>query len=329
MSVAIEINGLTKRFGDFTAVNGVSFSVENGEIFGFLGPNGSGKSTIIRMLCGLITPTAGTASVAGFDVLKQTDDIRRNIGYMSQQFSLYQDLTVWENINFYAHVYGLKGERLKRRREAVIDLTHINGFINRRAGALSGGWKQRLALACALVHEPKVIFLDEPTAGIDPVARRELWDLFFQLSGAGITLFVTTHYMDEAERCARVGYIYNSRLITYGAPDELKRLPDVTPASAKWVEVTCPDTTVALAELKRADYVRDATIFGQSIHLLMEVDEPIDALRATLAEIGIRDAEITLARPSLEDVFVTLTKKQADGGKSVAGSQGMAAGPAS
>ncbi|HEX8184546.1 MAG TPA: ABC transporter ATP-binding protein [Blastocatellia bacterium] len=322
MNTAIEINGLTKRFGGFTAVNGVSLSVESGEIFGFLGPNGSGKSTIIRMLCGLITPTAGTARVAGFDVLKQTDEIRQNIGYMSQQFSLYQDLTVWENINFYAHVYGLKGERLKERREAVINLTHLEAFTGRRAGALSGGWKQRLALACALVHEPKIIFLDEPTAGIDPVARRELWDLFFQLSSIGITLFVTTHYMDEAERCARVGYIYNSRLITYGAPDELKQLPDVTPASAKWVEVTCPNTTVALAELKRASYVRDATIFGQSIHLLMDAGEPLERLKAALEKIGIEDAVITRARPSLEDVFVTLTKRQADNGRKGAASQG-------
>jgi ABC-type multidrug transport system ATPase subunit len=314
MSAAIEIQGLTKKFGNFTAVDGVSFSVESGEIFGFLGPNGSGKSTIIRMLCGLIEPTAGTARVAGFDILRQIDQIRQSIGYMSQQFSLYQDLTVWENINFYAHVYGLKGKQMKQRRDAVIDLTHINDYTDRRAGALSGGWKQRLALACALVHEPKIIFLDEPTAGIDPVARRELWDLFFQLSGQGITLFVTTHYMDEAERCARVGYIFNSKLITYGAPDELKQLPDVTPVDAKWVEVTCPNTTVALAELKRAAYVRNATIFGQSIHLLMDINEPIERLKETLASIHITDAEVTLARPSLEDVFVTLTKRYASNG---------------
>jgi ABC-2 type transport system ATP-binding protein len=267
------------------------------------------------MLCGLISPTAGSARVAGFDVLKETDNVRQTIGYMSQQFSLYQDLTVWENVNFYAHVYGLKGEKLRRRRDAVIELTHIGPFRDRRAGQLSGGWKQRLALSCALVHEPKVIFLDEPTAGIDPVARRELWDLFFQLSSTGITLFVTTHYMDEAERCARVGYIFNSRLITYGEPDELKQLPDVTPPDAKWVEVTCPTATVALAELKRAPYVRDATIFGQSIHLLIDASEPVDRIRATLEEIGIREAEITPARPSLEDVFVTLTKKFAGNGK--------------
>lgn len=314
MTAAIEIEGLTKRFGHFTAVDNVRFSVHSGEIFGFLGPNGSGKSTLIKMLCGLLTPSSGTAQVIGFDILRQMDDIRLGIGYMSQQFSLYQDLTVWENINFYAHVYGLKGERLKQRREAVVDLTRIAPFTNRRAGELSGGWKQRLAVACALVHEPRLIFLDEPTAGIDPVARRELWDLFFQLSGAGITLFVTTHYMDEAERCARVGYIYNAKLITYGEPDDLKHLPDVTPEDSKWAEVTCSNTTVALAELNRAPYVRNATIFGQSIHLLMDVNEPIDRLKATLERIGVTDAEVAPARPSLEDVFVTLTRRHAGNG---------------
>jgi ABC-type multidrug transport system ATPase subunit len=319
MSAAIEINGLTKRFGAVTAVDNLSLSVGSGEIFGFLGPNGSGKSTLIRMLCGLISPTAGEARVAGFDILTETDDIRQTIGYMSQQFSLYQDLTVWENVNFYAHVYGLKGEKLRERRDAVIDLTHIGPFRDRRAGALSGGWKQRLALSCALVHEPKIIFLDEPTAGIDPVARRELWDLFFQLAGAGITLFVTTHYMDEAERCARVGYIFNSKLITYGEPDDLKQLPQVTPTDAKWAEVTCSNTTVALAELKRAAYIRDATIFGQSIHLLMDASEPLDRIKLTLAQIGITEAEVMSARPSLEDVFVTLTKRFGGNGRPASG----------
>jgi len=321
MSQAIDISGLTKKFGAVTAVDNLSLSVGNGEIFGFLGPNGSGKSTLIRMLCGLITPTAGSARVGGFDILSETDEVRQTIGYMSQQFSLYQDLTVWENVNFYAHVYGLKGDRLQQRRDAVIDLTHIGPFRDRRAAALSGGWKQRLALSCALVHEPKIIFLDEPTAGIDPVARRELWDLFFQLAGTGITLFVTTHYMDEAERCARVGYIFNSKLVTYGEPDDLKKLPDVTPADAKWAEVTCPNTTAALAELKRAPYIRDATIFGQSIHLLMDAGEPLDRIKLTLKQIGITEAEVQPARPSLEDVFVTLTKRFAGNGKAVSGSR--------
>lgn len=313
---AIEIHGLTKKFGNFTAVNDVSFDVRAGEIFGFLGPNGSGKSTIIRMLCGLLAPTSGTATVAGFDIEEQSDEIRQNIGYMSQRFSLYEELTIWENINFYAQVYGLKGERLKERRQAVIDLTHIQPFVERRAGTLSGGWKQRLALACALVHQPKIIFLDEPTAGIDPVARRELWDLFFQLSSEGMTLFVTTHYMDEAERCARVGYIYNSRLITCGEPDELKELPDVTPANTKWMEVFCPNTTVALSALKTVEYVQSATIFGQSIHLLMDEGQPPERIQKTLAQIGITDVEITPARPSLEDVFVALTRRYSTNDKS-------------
>jgi ABC-type multidrug transport system ATPase subunit len=290
--------------------------VRDGEIFGFLGPNGSGKSTIIRMLCGLIAPTAGGATVTGFHIEKQSDEIRQNIGYMSQRFSLYEDLTIWENINFYAQIYGLKGERLKERRQAVIDLTHIEPFVERRAATLSGGWKQRLALACALVHEPKIIFLDEPTAGIDPVARRELWDLFFQLSSEGMTLFVTTHYMDEAERCARVGYIYNARLITCGEPDDLKQLPEVTPANSKWMEVFCANTTVALSALKQAEYVQSATIFGQSIHLLMDANQAPERIKTTLAQIGITDVEVTPARPSLEDVFVALTKRYSTNGGS-------------
>jgi ABC-type multidrug transport system ATPase subunit len=309
MSAAIQLSGLTKRFGQFTAVDAVSFTVEPGAIFGFLGPNGSGKSTVIKMLCGLLEPTSGSATVAGFDIQTGSDDIRRTIGYMSQQFSLYGDLTVFENITFYGTAFGLRGERLKERRGAVVELTHLAPYLDRRAARLSGGWKQRLAVACALVHEPSILFLDEPTAGIDPVARRELWDLFFELAGRGITLFVTTHYMDEAERCGQVGYIYLSKLITCGAPDELKASPDVTPDDARWLEVSCPHTTVALAALKKAPFVRDATIFGQSIHLLLDASVSDDRVRETLGAAGIGDALIVPARPSLEDVFVTLTKR--------------------
>ena len=313
MAPAITLNGLTKRFGALTAVDGVSFAVEEGTIFGFLGPNGSGKSTVIRMLCGLLVPTAGGATVGGRDIAREAEVIRQHIGYMSQRFSLYEDLTVFENLTFYGRVYGLAGDRLQARRQSVMDLTHIADRQHQRAGTLSGGWKQRLALACALIHEPRILFLDEPTAGIDPVARRELWGLLFQLAGEGVTFFVTTHYMDEAERCTTVGYIYLSRLIVCGAPKELKRLPGVTPEGTNRYEVLClaPDgssvATQGLPLVRRLPGVRDATIFGEAIHLLAEAQLGPDAIRAATVGDGITRTEVRPIAPSLEDVFVTLT----------------------
>ena len=308
--VVIECQNLTKRFGHFTAVDHVTFSVSKGSIFGLLGPNGSGKSTIIRMLCGILEPTEGSARVAGVDVVKNADDLKGKIGYMSQKFSLYDELTVSENLQFYGRLYGLTGARLAERRGALIALTHLEPYLDRRAALLSGGWRQRLAMACALLHEPPVLFLDEPTAGIDPVARRELWDLLFEFSSRGITLFVTTHYMDEAERCSHVGYIYMSKLIVCGVPDDLRNLPEVNPSGTRRIEITCEHVTVGLQAVRRLPGVRSATVFGQSIHLLADANVPDAAFRQTLSAGGIRNPDIRPIAPSLEDVFVTLTAHQ-------------------
>lgn len=301
MTTAITAKNLTIRFGSFTAVNDVSFSVPKGEIFGFLGPNGSGKTTIIKALCGLLKPSSGAGSILGMDILKDAPEIKRRVGYMSQKFGLYEDLTVGENIAFYAGVYGIHGAAAEARKREVLDLTGIERYLDRRAGQLSGGWKQRLALACAIIHSPEVVFLDEPTAGIDPVARRALWDLLFRLSGEGVTFFVTTHYMDEAERCGRVGYIYMSNLVALGTVPELQRLREANPAGTTRVQIATANASALLGRLRKMPGVREATIFGQSIHALVET-ERIPDLKRQLPE-----AKIEPIVPSLEDVFVTLT----------------------
>jgi len=301
MTAMIEAEGLTIRFGEFTAVSDVSFAVGKGELFGFLGPNGSGKTTIIKALCGLLRPTEGTGRILGMDIRKDAAEIRQRVGYMSQKFGLYEDLTVAENIAFYAGVYGLDSGRAQERTKQVQDLTGIEPYMKRRAGQLSGGWKQRLALACAIIHSPEVVFLDEPTAGIDPVARRALWDLLFQLSGQGVTFFVTTHYMDEAERCGRVGYIYMSKLIAIGTVAELQRLPDANPQGTSRVQISTANPSEMLDRVRKMPGIREATIFGHSIHALAETDR-LPALRD-----GLQGAKVDVIEPSLEDVFVTLT----------------------
>src|SRR6266481_3915360 len=314
-NTTIQCENLTKRFGDFTAVDRVTFSVEKQSIFGFLGPNGSGKSTMIRMLCGILEPTEGTGRIAGHDVSRETEAIKGSLGYMSQRFSLYDELTANENLQFYARLYGLRGEAMKKRRDELIALTHLEPYLDRRAAQLSGGWRQRLAMACALVHKPSVLFLDEPTAGIDPVARRELWDLLFEFSGMGMTLFVTTHYMDEAERCSHVGYIYMSRLVVCGDPDDLKKMPLVNPSDAARLDVTCDHVTRGLQVVRRLPGVRTATVFGQSMHLLVDKNISEESIRGELAKAGIPQADIRPIAPSLEDVFVALTTKAGNGEK--------------
>jgi ABC-2 type transport system ATP-binding protein len=302
----ISARDVTIKFGTFTAVDKATLSVGPGEVFGLLGPNGSGKTTLIRALCGLIPLAGGSAEVLGSDVTTESEAIRASIGYMSQKFALYEDLTARENMEFYAGIYGLSKADARLREAELTALTGLEPYLDRRAGRLSGGWKQRLALVCALLHRPRLVFLDEPTAGIDPVARRDLWDLLFRLAAEGITLFVTTHYMDEAERCGRVGYIYLSRLLAVGTPKELKQLPGVSPVGTRRLEIIAKDMAGLLRELSHRPGVQQATIFGQAINALVEADR-------SLADLGLEGIEVHPAEATLEDVFVALSRAQSNG----------------
>ena len=316
--LGVDVQSVSKDFGTVRALDKVTLQVPRGEIFGLLGPNGSGKSTLIRILCGLLAPTEGRAFVDGLDVEQEGEQVRQHIGYVSQAFSLYRDLTVQENLDFFSSIYRLRGPERKERIEWAIELTHIGPYRDRLAAALSGGWKQRLALAAALMHRPRVIFLDEPTAGIDPVARRDLWDLLFALAGAGKTLFVTTHYMDEAERCASVAYLYLAKLIVVGRPEALKELPEVTPRGTRRVQAEASEGVAALmTAARKLPYVRAATIFGTSLHLLVDANVSNERLKNDLRDVVVSEIE-----PSLEDVFVRLTETR---GKEVEAARAEAA----
>jgi ABC-2 type transport system ATP-binding protein len=300
---AVTLKDLSKRFGDFVAVDRVSLDVKKGEIFGFLGPNGAGKSTTIRMLCGILPPSSGSGTVAGFDIVREPEEIKKNIGYMSQRFSLYDDLTVEENIDFYSGIYKIPAERKKERKEWVIGMAGLTEHRTSRTVVLSGGWKQRLAIGCAILHEPPIIFLDEPTAGVDPISRRNFWDLIYHLAGEGVTVFVTTHYMDEAEYCDRLGLIYRGELIALGTPTELK----AGIMAEEVVEVLCERPQEAMDAIEEIAGVKHAALFGKGLHVVAEdAGRAVPAIRALLGRLQIQVSRVEQIIPSLEDVFVSL-----------------------
>jgi ABC-2 type transport system ATP-binding protein len=301
---SVEVEDLVKRFGSFIAVDHVTFQARAGEVFGFLGPNGSGKSTTIRILCGLLHPSSGIARVSGIDVAKNPETVRKNIGYMSQKFSLYNDLTVAENLRFFAGLYGVKGEKLKQRIAWALRMAGLEGRESSMTATLPGGWKQRLALGCAVMHRPSVVFLDEPTSGVDPVSRRQFWELIHQMSADGVTVFVTTHYMDEAEYCNRLALMFRGKLIAFGTPLELKR----NSMKGDLVLLECESLGRAIEIIRQIDEVREAAVFGNALHLVMrETAVPIDPLRQRLEQHGIKVSRLERIRPSLEDAFVALT----------------------
>jgi len=304
---AVVVEDLVKTFGQFTAVDRISFSVPKGEVFGFLGPNGAGKSTTIRMLCGIITPTSGRGSVAGYDILTESEKIKERIGYMSQRFSLYEDLTVEENIEFYGGVYGVADARLAERKQWILEMANLADRSRSLTAELAVGWKQRLALGCALVHEPEILFLDEPTAGVDPISRRSFWDLIYTVAGQGVTVFVTTHYMDEAEHCDRLGLIYRGKLIALGSPQQLKQRY----LAGALLEVHAQPIMQALDLLAREPAAKEVAIFGAALHVVAESEAAAAPLRAALERGGLTVSRIETIAPSLEDIFVSLIE-QAD-----------------
>jgi ABC-2 type transport system ATP-binding protein len=303
---AIDVRGLSRRFGDFVAVDNLSFSVQPGEIFGFLGANGAGKSTTIRMLCGLLRPTGGTALVGGIDVSADPEGVKRRIGYMSQKFSLYELLTVDQNIEFFGGIYGLAGERLAARRQFVLDMAGLHGREATLTRDLPGGWRQRLALGCAILHEPSIVFLDEPTGGVDPLSRRQFWDLIDRMSESGTTVLVTTHYLDEAEHCHRIAIIQAGKLAALGTATELKQVFAARPI----IEVQALQPVAAMEALERLPEVEKTSLFGTSVHaVLSSAVEPEQTIVRALAAAGLEARSVTRVMPSLEDVFLDVVER--------------------
>ena len=303
---AVQSLSLTKRFGDFTAVDGVSFTVDRGAIFGFLGPNGAGKTTTIRMLLGLLKPTSGIATVLGFDVVQQRKEIKRRIGYMSQRFSLYDDLTVDENLNFYGRTYGVRNRRLRERKQFVLDMAGLEGRQRELTRNLSGGWKQRLALGTAIIHEPEMLFLDEPTAGVDPISRRAFWDLLYDLAEGGTTIMVTTHYMDEAEHCQSLAFIQRGRLVVQGSPAAIKD----TKMTGQVLEIDCDEPAVAIPILREMARFDEVALYGALIHAVAnDIHELGPEITVRLQAAGVCVRTMDIIAPSLEDVFISSVRR--------------------
>lgn len=299
---AVQVVELTKKFGDFTAVDGVSFTIGRGAIFGFLGPNGAGKTTTIRMLLGLLKPTSGKATVLGFDIVKQTTEVKKRIGYMSQRFSLYDDLTVDENLNFFGRTYGVGRRRLRTRKEFVLKMAGLEGREHELTKNLSGGWKQRLALGTAIVHEPEMLFLDEPTAGVDPISRRAFWDLIYELAETGTTIMVTTHYMDEAELCQRLAFIQHGRIVADGSPAGIKDRE----MRGQVLEIDCDNPALAIPSLREMDAFEEVALYGALIHAVApDVGALCPQIEEQLGQAGVVVRTMDVIAPSLEDVFIS------------------------
>jgi ABC-2 type transport system ATP-binding protein len=302
-TAAVEVEHLTRVFGDFIAVDHIDFTVAPGTVFGFLGPNGAGKSTTIRMLCGILSPTSGRAVVGGYDIARQSDELKSHIGYMSQKFSLYEDLTVEENLNFFAGIYGVRGARRSERIAWALDMAELRGRNDVITAELAGGWRQRLALGCAVLHEPPILFLDEPTSGVDPASRRDFWEMIGTLAEGGTTIFVTTHFMDEAEHCDELALIYGGRIVASGSPAQLKH----EHVSQALLELECADLMGAYAALKREPAIEGVALFGNSLHLsALDEGGARAAVAAALGGTGIAVTRLERIEPSLEDAFVAI-----------------------